>query len=174
MAYSAWSVVFGEQPSAAKWNILGTNDSYFNGHLPAGYSLQFFGKITGPSTGVDGATYYIGTDYEQAFVETTAAIRRIYTPKTGTVKAIYGSVYNTGVVSTSETSTISFRLNDTTDTTITSALALNAAATTLFNNTSLSVAVTAGNYFEIKWVAPTWATNPGGDLYFNGQVYIEI
>lgn len=29
-AYQAWSVVFGEQPSAAKWNILGTNDSSFN------------------------------------------------------------------------------------------------------------------------------------------------
>lgn len=30
MAYAAWSVVFGEQPSAAKWNILGTNDASFN------------------------------------------------------------------------------------------------------------------------------------------------
>lgn len=29
MAYTAWSVVFGEQPSAAKWNILGTNDAHF-------------------------------------------------------------------------------------------------------------------------------------------------
>lgn len=30
MAYVAWSVVFGEQPTAAKWNILGTNDASFN------------------------------------------------------------------------------------------------------------------------------------------------
>lgn len=30
MAYATWSVVFGEQPSAAKWNILGTNDASFN------------------------------------------------------------------------------------------------------------------------------------------------
>lgn len=30
MAYVAWSVVYGEQPSAAKWNILGTNDASFN------------------------------------------------------------------------------------------------------------------------------------------------
>lgn len=29
MSYTAWSVVFGEQPSAAKWNILGTNDAGF-------------------------------------------------------------------------------------------------------------------------------------------------
>lgn len=30
MSYSAWSVTFGEQPSASKWNILGTNDAQFN------------------------------------------------------------------------------------------------------------------------------------------------
>jgi hypothetical protein len=30
MAYASWSVVFSEQPSAAKWNILGTNDASFN------------------------------------------------------------------------------------------------------------------------------------------------
>lgn len=30
MAYAAFSVVFGEQPSASKWNILGTNDASFN------------------------------------------------------------------------------------------------------------------------------------------------
>lgn len=29
MTYASWSVVFGEQPSAAKWNILGTNDAFF-------------------------------------------------------------------------------------------------------------------------------------------------
>lgn len=30
MTYIAWSVVFGEQPSAAKWNILGANDASFH------------------------------------------------------------------------------------------------------------------------------------------------
>lgn len=30
MSYTSWSVVFGEQPSAAKWNILGANDASFN------------------------------------------------------------------------------------------------------------------------------------------------
>lgn len=36
MAYSAWSVVFGEQVSAAKWNILGTNDASFNTYIGSG------------------------------------------------------------------------------------------------------------------------------------------
>jgi len=30
MAYTSWSVIYGEQPSASKWNILGTNDASFN------------------------------------------------------------------------------------------------------------------------------------------------
>lgn len=30
MAYASWSVIVGEQPTAAKWNILGTNDASFN------------------------------------------------------------------------------------------------------------------------------------------------
>lgn len=30
MAYASWSVVNNEQPSVAKWNILGTNDASFN------------------------------------------------------------------------------------------------------------------------------------------------
>ena len=28
--YAAWSVIAGEQPTTAKWNILGTNDASFN------------------------------------------------------------------------------------------------------------------------------------------------
>lgn len=30
MGYTVWSVVADEQPTAAKWNILGTNDASFN------------------------------------------------------------------------------------------------------------------------------------------------
>lgn len=33
MTYQTWSVVFGEQPSAAKWNILGGNDAHFYSFL---------------------------------------------------------------------------------------------------------------------------------------------
>lgn len=36
MAYASWSVVQGEQPTAAKWNILGTNDAYFDTQVGSG------------------------------------------------------------------------------------------------------------------------------------------
>lgn len=49
--YQSWSVVFGEQPSAAKWNILGTNDAGFNNGtaLPVGSCVQ---TATGLTTAV--------------------------------------------------------------------------------------------------------------------------
>lgn len=46
MAYASWSVVFGEQPSASKWNILGTNDASFNDST--GINLQY-ANLTGLS-----------------------------------------------------------------------------------------------------------------------------
>lgn len=42
MAYAAWSVSFGEQPSAAKWNILGTNDAYFDSIVGSGTAWTSF------------------------------------------------------------------------------------------------------------------------------------
>lgn len=36
--YSAWSVVFGEQPSASKWNIIGTNMAAVDERIGANFS----------------------------------------------------------------------------------------------------------------------------------------
>lgn len=38
MAYASWSVTSLEQPTLAKWNILGTNDAYFNTQVGADFS----------------------------------------------------------------------------------------------------------------------------------------
>lgn len=46
MAYASWSVVFGEQPSAAKWNILGTNDASFNNGTGIGNQAIFPNHVT--------------------------------------------------------------------------------------------------------------------------------
>lgn len=45
MAYQSWSVVFGEQPSASKWNILGTNDASFNDGTGIGNNAITTAKI---------------------------------------------------------------------------------------------------------------------------------
>lgn len=53
MAYASWSVVFGEQPSAAKWNILGTNDASFNDGTGIGNATITANKL---ATGAANAT----------------------------------------------------------------------------------------------------------------------
>lgn len=47
MAYQSWSVVFGEQPSAAKWNIIGTNMSGFNDGTAIATGAITSSKISG-------------------------------------------------------------------------------------------------------------------------------
>lgn len=38
--YSSWSVTFGEQPTAAKWNIIGTNMASFDERIGANFSAS--------------------------------------------------------------------------------------------------------------------------------------
>ncbi len=44
MSFTPWSVVFGEQPTAAKFNILGSNDAAF--HDGSGFDLGVIGPET--------------------------------------------------------------------------------------------------------------------------------
>ena len=54
MAYQSWSVVFSEQPSTAKWNILGTNDASFNDGTGIGTGAILPSSLS--STSIKGAT----------------------------------------------------------------------------------------------------------------------
>jgi len=118
----------------------------------------------------DSTTYYIGSSLTVS-VSTTNAIQRVYIAKTGTVKAIYINAQVAGTLGSGESSTMAFRLNDTTDTTISSAVTHSAVAA-VFSNTGLSIAVTAGDYFEIKWTTPAWVTNPT-NVRHHITVYVE-
>jgi hypothetical protein len=146
-----------------------------NGNLtcsrPVGYVLQVFTGNTASIT--DPTTLYAGS-LPLSF-STTAAFRRIYIPKTGTVKAVYGTFVQTAGATT-ETSTLSFLLKDATDTLVSdtaiSSTIANDQALNAFSNTGLAIAVTAGYYFELKWVTPTWTTNPT-NVSLSAVIYIE-
>lgn len=133
-----------------------------------GYALQFSGSIAAPA---DATTYYIGNNFFDAVVSTTAGLAKIRIPKSGTITKIYLEVRNRGTAGTTEVSTISVRLNNTTDTAISAAF-ITSTTPNAFSNTAVGVAVVAGDYIEIKWVAPTWVTNPTlVDIW--GVVYVE-
>jgi hypothetical protein len=108
---------------------------------------------TNPS---DATTYYAGCTGK--IMETAAGSRPCYVPVAATLVAVYLGTYQFGTGS-NETSTVSIRKNNTTDTTVCSTLD-NSSARSTCNGTGLSVSYSAGDYFEIKWVTPTWATNP--------------
>jgi hypothetical protein len=60
MAYASWSVVANEQPSASKWNILGTNDAYFDSLIGSGTAWTAFTPVWTNLTVGNGtnASYY--------------------------------------------------------------------------------------------------------------------
>lgn len=121
------------------------------------YVISTYFGATG-SNPADSTSYVIGP-HPGVGLATTFANYRTFIPRTGKLIAAYGSTLTVGTLGTAENSTVSFRLNDTTDTTVSSTVTFNVIHTE-FSNTSLSVAVTAGNYFAGKLATPAWVTNP--------------
>ena len=74
MAYQVWSVVFGEQPSAAKWNILGSNDASFADGT--GISAGVIG-----SSKIDLTTFANGTDANGWVKTTNIWGKKVYSKK---------------------------------------------------------------------------------------------
>ncbi len=135
------------------------------------YALYAYGNAFSPA---DATTYYFGSSFTDS-PTTTAATRRVYIPKAGTITRVDLSVHNGGgTVGSNETFTMLLRLNNTTDTPLSSNIQANAASggTNFYNITGLSIAVVAGDYIEIKWVTPTWATNPTL-VYVEAQVFVN-
>lgn len=120
------------------------------------YAMQFIASGGSPA---DATSYYIGP---WAGAQVTSALsganRRMYIPHAMTISVVYG-VFVQSTPGTNETSSIYIRVNNTTDYLISNAVVNNASLTT-FNGTGLSIPVSAGDYIEIKWTTPTWATNP--------------
>lgn len=141
--------------------------------LNTGYAL--IGAHSGVTAPADATNYYIG---QGNFVSSsTEGIHRVYVPKAGTIRAAYVTFINSGTSgASSETSSIYIRLNATTDTLVSSAVQNDTASITPFvvSNTSLSIAVAQGDFFEFKWTTPTWVTNPTPTaLIVHWSVYIS-
>jgi hypothetical protein len=103
--------------------------------------------------------------------QTTGGLQRVYIPKTGKIKsALMFWSAALGVAGSGENVSMYVRLNNSTDTLIQTVG--NTSSEKTFQNSALNIAVTAGDYIEIKVVFPAWATNPT-QVIMSGQVYIE-
>jgi len=122
----------------------------------------------------DSTTYYFGRPFVNVGA-TTAAIRKIMVPRAGTVTRVDISVgNNTGTQGSNEVMTISLRLNNTTDTTLSSAFTINqvGGGSATFSVTGLTIAVAAEDYLEVKLVTPAWVTNPT-NVVIEVDIYIS-
>ena len=131
---------------------------------PIGYAINVQALTSSPA---DGATIYFGT-LPKAPV-TTAGTSKIYIRKAGTIKIAEIYCYS-GTAGSAENWSINIRKNNSTDTLIATVGA--STSERVFSNTTLNIAVVAGDYIEIKCVNPTWATNPLTTI-FGGYIYIE-
>ncbi len=105
-------------------------------------------------------TYYVGNAYSSS-PQTAEPTTRIYIPKACVLKAAYVYFNVSGTVGSNQQFTVSVRLNNTTDTTITSTMtADNGSGLNVGSNTGLSVALVAGDFISLKFVTPTWGTLP--------------
>jgi hypothetical protein len=106
MAYSAWSVVYGEQPSAAKWNILGTNDASFNDGTGIGALA-----IAGTSLKAQEAWIEVGSGgsapaFENSWVNYNSGTHQT----TAFMKDFFGFVHIKGIVKNGTTAAAIFTL----------------------------------------------------------------
>ena len=112
-----------------------------------GYAINVQALTSSPT---DAQTIYFGMLPKAP--TTTANISKVYIRKAGTIKIAEIYCYS-GTAGTAESWSLYIRKNNTTDTLI-ATLAVSASER-VFSNSSLSIAMAAGDYFEIKSVNPT-------------------
>lgn len=95
---------------------------------------------------------------------------RIYIPKSGTVKRI-DVFFASSAIGTAENTSLYFRLNNTTDTAISTTIDLSSQFVTV-SNASLNIAVNAGDFFELKHVGVT-KVSQATSTNVNATIYIE-
>jgi hypothetical protein len=139
----------GTSPSYTARGNLGLADSV------AARWTESFSHVVATSV-TDATTYYFSNT--NSGLTSTSLNRRVFVPFACRITKAYIVSGQTG--GSNETSTVAIRVNDTTDTTVSSSVTNDATATGPFNNTSLNIPLSAGDYFNFKWTTPTWATNP--------------
>lgn len=117
----------------------------------------------------DSTTYFMSNSTFSSFLTSGAASTRMYIPQDGTITKVYGAITCQTTVSSAQNATLSLRLNNTTDTTITNTYQLTAASNPF--GATVSIPVVAGDYVEFKFVAPVYTTNPQG-VSFTGSVLV--
>lgn len=109
----------------------------------------------------DATTYYFGNGLQASTIDSTDV--RLYVPQKGILKKCYIEIRNGWTAWTTETSTMYILV--TTPAWATTEYAMSPSITTnnannSFSDTALAIPLNEWDYIGVKWVAPTWVTNP--------------
>jgi hypothetical protein len=123
----------------------------------------------GPAAPADNITYYFG---EAALSLSTVAT--LWDNKIAFACKLVGAqimANNSTGTATAETSTLYLRINNTTDVLLSNAVVFTGVppTSTSYTVTGLSQTIAANDELTIKWVTPTWATNPA-----NAQIVVTL
>jgi len=129
-----------------------------------GYALQ--AHMDTPFTIPNNATRYFGAN---GYVTSFQGGVRLYIPRAGTIKWARFLWYAETAGSTGNVS-LYVRLNESSQELV--ATVNTSANTKLFVNDSMSMAVAAGDYIEMKITSPSWGTLPQ-NIHIGGVLWIE-
>ena len=136
-----------------------------------GYSLR--GTLSNTAFNPSGGTTYYGGGAASLAATTSVDTRKLYIPKSGTIKSCYG-YFNQTAAATGATGSLNIRLNNTTDYLV--GTTAHNSNHSVYGSTSLNngsgISVTQGNYIEFKWTCPTGVTGPSA-MTSSFIVYVE-
>jgi hypothetical protein len=123
----------------------------------------------GPVAPADNTTYYLGEG-----TLTLSTVATLWDNKMAYACKLVGAqimANNTTATATAEASTLSVRINNTTDVLLLNTVVFTGAppTSTSYTVTGLSQSIAANDEITIKWQTPTWATNPT-----NAQLVITL
>ena len=129
-----------------------------------GYVQNFNFNSFSPS---DATTYYIGLNVTSPFTTDTSI--RLIALKTSTLKKV--AITSRQTLGTSENSSFALGVNGT-YTTFTSTIKFDGSPNNNALITGLSINVTEGDILTLRWITPTWGTNPTS-INCNIALYFE-
>jgi len=157
-----WVATTATYPDTAgtSGNVLTSDGTNWSSSAPAGGSSLSGFVGTGTGNPADSTTYYMASGVTFTTITAATDARTFFMiPKAITLTKVYGSVTVGGTTGSAQNCTVFIRVNNSSNTNITTTLQLT-SATNNFNNTALSLSLSAGDFIQIGFTGPAWVTNP--------------
>ena len=136
----------------------------------SGYTIQMVLATTGSNLAAS-TTYRMGAPVRNQLI-TTGGINRIYVPRPGKVRYVNVFVRTNGTLASAGTSTFQLNRQNATLEVIGTSTSVGSAASVSVESTAMSMSVALGEYLDIGFTTPAWATLPTA-VECNAIIYIE-